>query len=147
VRVEVADELEVLAEARAVHHVPRVAADGEHLSLLHRVVVVQRPLLRVLEDGALVDDSLPVVLAVWLQQPGQLEEAVGGADEANVRNLALELQVVDGDRGRLYEARVGEAHFLRESLEVVPVERPGDALWKNKLKYRMKIMNKLLVLC
>mmetsp|Transcript_21643 Transcript_21643/g.67077 ORF Transcript_21643/g.67077 Transcript_21643/m.67077 type:complete len:326 (-) Transcript_21643:210-1187(-) len=128
VRVEAPDELKVLAEARAVQHVPRVPADGEDLALVHRVVVVERPRLRVRLNRAEVDDGLAIVLAVGLEQVGQLEEAVGRRRELDVRHLLLELLVVDGDGRRLDQPRVGKADALREALKVIPVQRARYAL-------------------
>mmetsp|Transcript_49982 Transcript_49982/g.97820 ORF Transcript_49982/g.97820 Transcript_49982/m.97820 type:complete len:242 (+) Transcript_49982:592-1317(+) len=85
-------------------------------------------------DGAFVHDRLSVVLAVRLQL-GNVEEAVGGAEETEAVRLhdLFERGVVDGDDGVLHEAGVPETHRARHVLEVVPVERPGDTLAPQRL--------------
>mmetsp|Transcript_414 Transcript_414/g.1027 ORF Transcript_414/g.1027 Transcript_414/m.1027 type:complete len:327 (+) Transcript_414:243-1223(+) len=124
---EIADELEMRREPSALEHVPSVAADREDLILPHFVVVVQRPLVRVLSDGSAVPHRLAVVLAVRLKH-GELEEAVGRAIKADVPDFFFHFLVRDCDDRVLDQARVLEAALLRKANKVVPVESAAQAL-------------------
>mmetsp|Transcript_19136 Transcript_19136/g.66547 ORF Transcript_19136/g.66547 Transcript_19136/m.66547 type:complete len:314 (-) Transcript_19136:257-1198(-) len=127
VRVEIADELEMLLESGVVEHPPRVPADWEHLALLDRVVSIQLELVWADWACALVDNCLAVVLAVALKAI-QLPEPVRSGEELDTTQLALQLPVLNRDHTVLHEPGILESARLREVLEVVPVQCSGDAL-------------------
>mmetsp|Transcript_11754 Transcript_11754/g.16361 ORF Transcript_11754/g.16361 Transcript_11754/m.16361 type:complete len:344 (+) Transcript_11754:639-1670(+) len=120
-------ELEVAGEPRPLQHELGVAADGEDAAGLDAVVVVQHEHLGAGGQGALVNHGLAVVLAVVLQLR-DLEQAVGGGEEADVADEGLHLGV--GDRyGRVaHQPRVVEPRPGSSAVEVVPVERAREAL-------------------
>mmetsp|Transcript_19724 Transcript_19724/g.54859 ORF Transcript_19724/g.54859 Transcript_19724/m.54859 type:complete len:349 (-) Transcript_19724:167-1213(-) len=129
--VPVTNELEVLLQSRVGQHAVRVAADGMDLSVLEEVVLVEEPAGWVSWQGALVDDGLTVVLAVWLQW--ELPETVGGGVElqlfaAGFGDATFDLSILDGDWCVLHETRIGEANLAGHVLEVVPVEGAAEAL-------------------
>eukprot|EP00128_Syssomonas_multiformis_P013320 Colp12_sorted_trinity150504_noHs@10098 len=121
------DEIEVRGEACFCQHVVRVAADKMRLSSNEDVVSVQFEGALAVGDGSLVHNSLAVVLAVRLEG-GQLEETVGGGEEADVSNNFLDLLVTDCDRRVIHQTGVGEAGLLCHVEEIVPIQGPREAL-------------------
>ena len=129
---EIPDEFKMFLEPRLLEHIVRVAANGEYLSSLHVVVIVQGPPGLKPRDGALVNDGLPVILAKGFEGI-QLHQAVGRGEEFQVFVAApldgiLHLLVVDGNWRVLDEPRILEAALFGEVVEVVPVEGAAEAL-------------------
>ena len=62
-RVKVTNEVEVLCKARAMQHVPSVAANRKDFASLDVVVFVEHKAAGVLQDGAFVDHRLAKVFA------------------------------------------------------------------------------------
>ena len=74
---EVADELEMRAEAGVGKHTPGIAADREHLAALDQMMAVELEGVLLFGDAPLVDHRLTVVLASGLQAI-ELEQSIFG---------------------------------------------------------------------
>ena len=127
VAAEIANEIKVFCEAGVLEHAPGIAADREYAPGFDVVVAVQTEPLRAVGHGAPVYHRLTVILAV-IFQPFQLEQPVGGREEADVAQLCRQRRVGDLQRPVFHQPRVGEALAFGELQEIVPVQRAAQAL-------------------
>ena len=123
---EITDEAEMRRQTAFGEHAEGVAAHRKHLAGLDPVVLVEGQGVGVFGNRAAVDHRLAVVFAGILQL-GEMEQAVGGGEEADRAGAGGERRIGDLQGPVADQAGIGEAGLAGQAQEIVPVEGATEA--------------------
>ena len=127
VPAKIADELEVFPESGIMQHVPSVATHREYPPGFDAVMIIEDKAMRMIGYRAAINHRLAVIFAGGLQ-PIQLEQPISGREKADVASPLSQLGIGNIERLILNQSRVGKFMALGKIDEVVPIQRPTQAL-------------------
>mmetsp|Transcript_1810 Transcript_1810/g.2168 ORF Transcript_1810/g.2168 Transcript_1810/m.2168 type:complete len:205 (+) Transcript_1810:218-832(+) len=129
---KITNKIKMFLKPRLLEHVVRITTDGENLSSLHVVMVVQGPPTLKPWNGPFIYHSLSIILTHGVKFGIiEFEQAVGGRikfqiPRSRLCNSILHGLIINGNHRVIDEARIDETTFLCKVVKVVPVQRATE---------------------